>query len=63
MVVMTSQPFEIPGGLWKSSVRSPIKKTFRSSRCGSAVMNPTSICKDAGSIPGLAQWVKDPALP
>ena len=32
----------------------------RSSHCGSVVMSPTSTHEDAGWIPGLAQWVKDP---
>ena len=34
-----------------------------SSHCGSAEMNPASIHEDVDSIPGLTQWVGDPAFP
>ena len=39
-----------------------IKRMWRSHH-GSGVMNSTNIHEDVGSIPGLAQWFKDPVLP
>ena len=27
------------------------------------IMNSVSIHEDAGSMPGLTQWIKDPAMP
>ena len=51
-------------GLKKHKKKKPTKnKThFVSSHHGLGVMNPPSIHEDMASIPGLAQWVKDPVL-
>ena len=50
MTVLISVGWDLQG-IFKSKHKG-------SSHCGSAVTNPTSNHEDAGSIPGLTQWVK-----
>ena len=54
-------PYKLTIGGWLVSYDTAIKNIHsRNSRCGSEKTNPTSI--HVGSLAGLAQRVKDPAL-
>ena len=52
-----------PPSYFQDRMHLSSKASLGSSHRGSTVTNQASIHEDAGLIPGLTRWVKDPALP
>ena len=56
----TGELLALPSRAWRNS--RPLRSVLGVSTVAQRVMNPTGIHEDAGSIPGLTQWIKDLVL-